>query len=71
MYLFKNDQLIPLGIGKSRILGRICMEDDILADSVDLPPTVNIGDRIIIADAGAYERSMSYEFGYGRLGQSY
>jgi diaminopimelate decarboxylase len=43
------------------------MEDDILADSIGLPADISIGDRLIIADAGAYERSMSYEFGYGRI----
>jgi diaminopimelate decarboxylase len=41
------------------------MEDDILCDGLDVPESVEIGDLIIIADAGAYERSMSYDFGRG------
>jgi diaminopimelate decarboxylase len=67
MFIVKGDRMIPLGQGFSRMLGRICMEDDILAESINFPPSITIGDRIIIADAGAYERSMSYEFGYGRV----
>ncbi len=55
----------PLGRGKVRVLGRICMEDDILAENVDVPNTVKIGDLIIFGDSGAYDRSMSYEFGRG------
>ncbi len=66
MYMQLAAGVAPIGPGRARILGRICMEDDILADAVDLPASIKIGDRIIIADSGAYERSMSYEFGYGR-----
>ncbi len=57
--------LMPLRKGKTRILGRICMEDDILNDGVSLPENVDIGDLIIFGDAGGYERSMSYAFGRG------
>lgn len=67
MYLATGDTLRPIAAGGARILGRICMEDDILADGVYLPRDARIGDRIVIADAGAYERSMSYEFGQGRI----
>lgn len=68
MYVLRGELVVPLSQGFSRLLGRICMEDDILADSIQFPPSISIGDRIVIADAGAYERSMSYEFGYGRIG---
>ena len=67
MYIVRNQDIVPLAHGATRILGRVCMEDDILADSIGLPADISIGDRLIIADAGAYERSMSYEFGYGRI----
>jgi diaminopimelate decarboxylase len=70
MFVIKNGELIALGPGQSRMLGRICMEDDILADSVNFPESLTIGDRLVIADAGAYERSMSYAFGYGRVSPS-
>ncbi|MCX6117584.1 MAG: hypothetical protein NT027_08590 [Proteobacteria bacterium] len=71
MYLIGREDVKPLDQGKARILGRVCMEDDILAEGVSLPISTKIGDRIIIADAGAYERSMSYEFGYGRVSQAF
>ncbi len=51
--------------GKARILGRICMEDDILGQNISIPPDVQIGDLVIFGDAGGYERSMSYGFGRG------
>jgi len=60
-----GDQLVPVARGPVRVLGRICMEDDILSAGLDLPDTLDIGDRLVICDAGAYERSMSYAFGRG------
>lgn len=60
-----DGNFIPLTQGKARILGRICMEDDVLNGGLNLPQSVEIGDFIIIGDAGGYERSMSYEFGRG------
>jgi diaminopimelate decarboxylase len=51
--------------GSDRLLGRICMEHDVLARDVKLPPDVREGDHLVFADAGAYDRSMSYEFGRG------
>jgi diaminopimelate decarboxylase len=64
---FKNGDsgFVPLPKGKSRILGRICMEDDILSRDVEVPESVKIGDMVIFGDAGGYERSMSYGFGRG------
>jgi len=60
-----NDCPVPVPRGPVRVLGRICMEDDVLSQGLDLPETLKIGDRLIICDAGAYERSMSYAFGRG------
>lgn len=54
-----------LGKGKDRIIGRICMESDIISTSVDLPDTVKEGDILAICDTGAYDRSTSYVFGQG------
>lgn len=70
IFVVQNEELLQIGAGNSRILGRVCMEDDILAESMGLPTSLNIGDTLVFADAGAYERSMSYEFGYGRSSQS-
>jgi diaminopimelate decarboxylase len=51
--------------GRTRVLGRICMEDDILSSGLELPEDVAIGDFMVFGDAGGYERSMSYVFGRG------
>ena len=66
-FFLQKDGQKPVKIrnGKTRVLGRICMEDDIISSGLDLPTDIAIGDRLIIGDAGAYERSMSYEFGRG------
>lgn len=60
-----DDRLVPVPRGPVRVLGRICMEDDVLSPGLDLPDSLRIGDRMVICDAGAYERSMSYAFGRG------
>ena len=56
-----------LGAGKDRLLGRICMETDILASDLALPESLREGDRLVIGDAGAYDASMAYNFGRGVL----
>jgi diaminopimelate decarboxylase len=53
------------GRGPDRMLGRLCMEDDVLRAGVALPDDVQAGTRVLIADAGAYDRSMAYSFGRG------
>jgi diaminopimelate decarboxylase len=57
--------LKPLGRGKTKLLGRLCMEHDIVAHSVELPENAQVGDILVFCDAGAYDRSMSYVFGRG------
>jgi diaminopimelate decarboxylase len=61
----RSDRWQALGRGHARILGRICMEDDILATEVDVPPDIRPGEVLIICDTGAYDRSMTYGFGRG------
>ena len=51
--------------GKTHLLGRLCMEHDIVATNVELPEEARAGDVLIFCDAGAYDRSMSYVFGRG------
>lgn len=57
--------LKPLGRGRTKLLGRLCMEHDIVAHNVELPETAQVGDILVFCDAGAYDRSMSYVFGRG------
>ncbi len=57
--------LTPLGRGKTHLMGRLCMEHDIVAANVSLPEGTKAGDLLIFCDAGGYDRSMSYVFGRG------
>jgi diaminopimelate decarboxylase len=56
-----------VGGGSDRLVGRICMETDILASDLKLPEELKAGDRLVIGDAGAYDASMAYNFGRGLL----
>ncbi|HEX6123996.1 MAG TPA: hypothetical protein VFZ23_01360 [Pyrinomonadaceae bacterium] len=56
---------LPLERGHSLLLGRLCMEHDIVAANVALPDHAKAGDVFLFCDAGAYDRSMSYVFGCG------
>jgi diaminopimelate decarboxylase len=53
------------GRGETALLGRLCMEQDIVASNVELPRSTREGDMLVFCDAGAYDRSMSYVFGCG------
>ncbi|HEX8098063.1 MAG TPA: ATP-grasp domain-containing protein, partial [Pyrinomonadaceae bacterium] len=55
----------PLKRGETRLMGRLCMEHDVVAWNVELPEGARVGDVLIFCDAGAYDRSMSYVFGRG------
>ncbi|HEV2915346.1 MAG TPA: ATP-grasp domain-containing protein [Pyrinomonadaceae bacterium] len=55
----------PLRRGKTMLLGRLCMEHDIVARGVELPEGARAGDLLVFCDAGGYDRSMSYVFGRG------
>jgi diaminopimelate decarboxylase len=57
--------LTPLGRGKTHLMGRLCMEHDVVAANVSLPNGTRAGDLLIFCDAGGYDRSMSYVFGRG------
>lgn len=61
----ESGEWLPLQRGKSHLLGRLCMEHDIVASNVAIPPDAKAGDVFVFCDAGAYDRSMSYVFGCG------
>jgi diaminopimelate decarboxylase len=61
----EEQQWRALGRGGGRVLGRLCMEKDILAEAIELPASLAAGDLLVFCDAGAYDRSMSYSFGQG------
>ena len=61
----RTGALQPLGRGKSDLMGRLCMEHDIVAQKIALPDDARPGDVLIFCDVGGYDRSMSYVFGRG------
>ncbi|CAN5300396.1 hypothetical protein BH20VER2_BH20VER2_13260 [soil metagenome] len=61
----ETGELEPLKRGKTRLMGRLCMEHDEVATNVELPEGTQPGDVLIFCDAGGYDRSMSYVFGRG------
>src|SRR5690606_24339821 len=60
-----SDSWQPIGRGKAQLLGRLCMEHDVVATNVALPEGARAGDLLVFCDAGAYDKSMSYVFGHG------
>jgi diaminopimelate decarboxylase len=54
----------PLETGTGRVLGRLCMEGDVLVAGVAVDD-LREGERLAITDAGGYDRSMAYTFGRG------
>jgi diaminopimelate decarboxylase len=55
---------ISVGPGSDSILGRSCMEHDILAVGLSLSE-VQVGDKVLLSRCGAYDTSMAYQFGRG------
>ena len=55
----------PWGHGSARLLGRLCMEFDVVGHDLRLPRALKAGDLLAVLDAGAYDASMAYVFGRG------
>jgi len=51
---------------KLGLCGQVCENTDFWCKERDLPSTIDIGDLIVVKDAGAYGYSMSYQYN-GRL----
>jgi diaminopimelate decarboxylase len=64
-FLRRNDTLEQLDGGPGRIIGRSCLEYDVIAQNVRLPTDVGTQDAIVIADIGAYDASTQYAFAMG------
>lgn len=54
-----------LGIGQDSVLGRLCIETDVLRANVALPAWIREGDLLIFENTGGYDTTMSYSFGKG------
>ena len=50
---------------EGRLLGRLCMEADVLGRRRQVTPLAP-GDTVVVCDAGASDASMTYPFGRGR-----
>jgi diaminopimelate decarboxylase len=61
----EGGELQPVGRGNTHLMGRLCMEHDVVAANVALPEDAKAGDLLVFCDAGAYDKSMSYVFGHG------
>lgn len=55
------------GGGHGCILGRLCMESDVIRRGVAVPDEICEDDIIVICDTGAYDTSMAFPFGAGAL----
>ena len=51
--------------GEGRLLGRLCMEADVLGRRRQVDHLA-AGDTVVVCDAGAYDASMTYPFGRGQ-----
>jgi diaminopimelate decarboxylase len=51
--------------GPDRLLGRLCMETDVLKHRVALPDRIREGDAVAITGTGGYDASLSRPFGTG------
>jgi diaminopimelate decarboxylase len=51
--------------GEGRVLGNICMENDVLAAGVSFPLTPRPGDELVFGGAGGYNASMAWPFAAG------
>jgi diaminopimelate decarboxylase len=67
MAVIRQGTVAALGPGPDVVLGPLCMENDRLTDGVALPPELEVGDLVVICDAGAYDASMTYRFGRGGM----
>jgi diaminopimelate decarboxylase len=59
------NRFIPLQYGSSKLLGRLCMESDTISEGLCFPEEIEVGDFLAIDEVGAYNTSMSYNFGRG------
>ncbi len=54
----------PLGRGPDRLLGRTCLEYDLI-EGLRFPPDFTAGETVLICGTGSYDHSMAFDFGRG------
>jgi diaminopimelate decarboxylase len=63
-FVWRRDRWEPVGSGPDRLLGRTCLEYDLI-DGMRFPPDLAPGDRLLITDTGSYDHSMAFNFARG------
>lgn len=56
-----------LDVGEGKVLGRVCVERDLLRENVDIPSSMRPGDYLAVCQVGGYDASMAFSFGEGKL----
>jgi len=64
IFVWRGGRWEPVGRGPDRLLGRTCLEYDVV-EGLRFPADLAPGDRLLIADAGSYDHSMSFNFARG------
>ena len=62
---FPSGKAVLWKAGDTRLLGRLCMEFDVVGDALRPPRGIKAGDLIAVLDCGAYDASMAYIFSRG------
>ncbi|MBV9272002.1 MAG: hypothetical protein JO165_12990, partial [Candidatus Eremiobacteraeota bacterium] len=65
LYLLRSSHIEKLEGGPGRIIGRSCLEADVVGKNVRLPTDIGTSDAIIIGEVGAYDASAHYAFAQG------
>jgi diaminopimelate decarboxylase len=64
MFAWRGERWQPLGHGPDRLLGRTCLEYDLI-EGLRFPDDVAPGDRLLITDTGSYDHAMAFDFARG------
>ena len=65
-FVWRDERWQPVGHGPDRFGGRTCLEYD-LVEGLRFPADIAPGDRLLVADAGSYDHSMSFDFARGTV----
>jgi diaminopimelate decarboxylase len=64
LFLWRGGRWEPVGRGPDRLLGRTCLEYDVV-EGIRYPEDLAPGDRLLIADTGSYDHAMAFNFARG------
>jgi diaminopimelate decarboxylase len=64
VFTWRNGRWEPVGRGPDRLLGRTCLEYDVV-EGLRFPKDLAPGDRLLVTDTGSYDHSMAYNFARG------